>query len=97
MIAGIITGCVVWAFLCWLCYEYERREELARHRERMIHREVQNREWRAQFNQLPTTVRAAIRMVQEDRRETARVIALFVLMGKKKEKREKVDWKKEGF
>lgn len=60
----------------------------------------QNLEWREQFNQLPMTVRASIRLMREDQRDRAYVIALMLYnnrINQNKISEEKVDWKKEGF
>lgn len=90
-----ILGGIIWAILCIISWAVESRERRRDRERRRRHREQQNREWRAQFNELAPTIRAAIRMVREDRRETARVLALLAHL--KSKRREKVDWKKEGF
>ena len=70
----------------------------ARRQEREDRRIQQNREWREQFNQLSPTIRATIRMMREDQRDRAYVIALLShYNGFRKSSKNKIDWKKEGF
>lgn len=97
MILGItIIGVIIYIILTIVCLRRERHRE----EERRLRREQQNRDWQEQFNQLSPSIRAAIRMMREDQREAAQVIALLhhlQINPRRRKNHEKIDWKKEGF
>ena len=76
----------------------DRKYNRIRQEQQEARRCQQNREWHEQFNQLSPSIHAAIRMMREDQRERAYIMALFSHYKYfRKSRKDKVDWKKEGF
>jgi len=96
-----VIGAIIYGILVLICWYREYCQDQIRQAEREERRRQQQREWIEQFNVLSPTIRAAIRMVREDRREALMIAALLrhYNFGHKSgtEEKEIVDWKKEGF